>query len=250
MKKVIIIPVHNQLSYLQKCIESITAHTKDPYELIIVNDGSDKETSEWIYTQLKNCTVLSNEKPKGFSNACNLGIEHAVKRFDFNCLCLLNSDTEIITENWFDIVEEEFIKRCNVGCASVVSNNATHQTIFNPEKYIINLKEKPTIETTLIHGFCFFISKKLINKIGMFDEKLFPHYGSEDDYVLRAIQNGFKNILVCSVFINHNGATSYTKDKREQYMGNSIPNLLNKWGKTYINKCCMDSNDIQKRINT
>lgn len=228
MSKVIIIPVHNQLGYLLKCIDTLLSKTYD-FELIIVNDGStDENTIEWFDNCKLNCVIINHEKALGFSKACNDGIDYAMKNFDFDCLCLLNSDTEIVTDNWFDKVESYFKMDKKIGVAGVVSNNACMQTVSND--YLINIDEKPMVCCNLIHGFCYFISKNLLMKIGRLDEDAFPHYGSEDDYSLKSIQHGFKNIVVGSVYVIHKGSSSYSKDKREVLVGKSLPDLIKRWG--------------------
>jgi GT2 family glycosyltransferase/glycosyltransferase involved in cell wall biosynthesis len=41
----IVIPVHNQLEYTQKCLDSILTHTDVPFELILVDNGSSDPTA-------------------------------------------------------------------------------------------------------------------------------------------------------------------------------------------------------------
>ena len=40
----IIIPFYNSEGYILKCMESVVLHTKVPYEIICVNDGSTDES--------------------------------------------------------------------------------------------------------------------------------------------------------------------------------------------------------------
>lgn len=247
-KKVIIIPVFNQLSHLIKCINSILNNTEN-FEIIIVDDGStDKKTIDWI--QNSGFNIIRHMKSCGFSIACNDGIDYAMKKFDFNCLCLLNSDTEIITKNWFDKVEINYISDDKIGISGVVSNKAVYQTIENVNEYLEVIDNKPTLSCNLIHGFCYFISKKLIMKIGRFDNYTFPHYGSEDDYSLKSIKNGFKNIIVGSVFVKHKGSISYTEELREKIIKNTIPELKERWGENYIKECLEQSLSIKNILNS
>ena len=48
----IIILTHNQLEYTKKCIESIFTHTKEPFELIVVDNGSTDGTVEYLETEV------------------------------------------------------------------------------------------------------------------------------------------------------------------------------------------------------
>ena len=48
----IVILAHNQLEYTKKCIESIFAHTREPFELIVVDNGSTDGTVEYLKTEV------------------------------------------------------------------------------------------------------------------------------------------------------------------------------------------------------
>jgi GT2 family glycosyltransferase len=249
--KVIVIPVHNQLAYLARCVNSVIEKTS-AYKLIIVDDGStDGKTSMFIKTlgEQKNIIALENRNALGFSAACNKGIQYALDNFDFNCLCLLNSDAEVVTENWFDKVEQHFLTGEKIGVAGVMSDNAMTQTITNP-KYLETIDSKPSVYSTLIHGFCYFVSKELIEKIGLLDNEIFPDYGSEDDYSLKSVSNGFQNIVVGSVFVRHNNETSYTHEVRERHIKVSLPALQKRWGRNYVGKVVQQAISVGKYLNS
>jgi GT2 family glycosyltransferase/glycosyltransferase involved in cell wall biosynthesis len=246
-KNVVIIPVHNQLHYLKACVATVIEKTRN-LKLIIVNDGStDKEINHWLENNI-DCTLINHEKPLGFSAACNAGIEYAMSNIDFYSLCLLNSDTEIITDDWFDIVEKE-MKRNDIGIAGPVSNNAVCQTIRDPATYMQTIETKQIVNTPLVHGFCYFIRKDVISKLGLLDGQLFPHYGSEDDYSLRALRFGFHNAVVGSVFVKHNGEASYSSSTRSELLKTSLPNLSNRWGQAYVGECVTLATKAFKTLN-
>jgi GT2 family glycosyltransferase len=246
-KNVVIIPVHNQLDYLKSCVKTVVEKT-DNLKLIIVNDGStDKEINSWVQANI-DCTLINHETPQGFSAACNDGIDFAMKNFDFHCLCLLNSDTEIITDGWFDKIERE-MRRHDLGIAGPVSNNAVCQTVREPFTYMKNIETKPVIYTPLVHGFCYFIRKDVITKIGMLDGILFPHYGSEDDYSLRSLRFGFRSAIVGSVFVKHNGEASYSPSKRAELLKTSVPNLSKRWGNAHVSECVSLATQAFKKLN-
>ena len=235
--QVVIIPVHNQLQYLKVCIESVYLHSKLA-KVIIVDDGStDLFTAEWIVANESTYgyKIIRHDAAMGFSKACNDGIDYAIENYDFNCLCLLNSDTEVRTPDWFEKVEWYFMNGDNIGIASVMSDNALAQTVKNYAAYMRVIDTKPAVYSILLHGFCYFISKELLQTIGKLDEVTFPHYGSEDDYSLKSIKAGFKNLLVGKVFVHHANAKSYSEQQRQKIILKSFPALNNKWGKHLVN---------------
>ena len=246
--QIVIVPVHNQLEHLKKCVNSVL---DKHIEIIVIDDGSDSETQLWIAHNAQNemFIALRNETAQGFSAACNKGIQYALDNFNFNCLCLLNSDAEVVTEGWFDKVENYFINGDNVGVASVMSDNAMAQTIKNIPEYLKVIDTKPAVLTHIAHGFCYFISKKAIEELGSFDEKTFPAYGGEDDYSLRSIKFGFNNIIIGSVFVKHHGEASYTPAVRTRFVKITLPTLLRRWGHRYVSDCVAQVNEIGKYLN-
>ena len=252
MSEVIIIPVHNQLPHLQVCLESVYAKSNNP-KVIIVDDGSTCDlTKQWI---IDNETKLGykriyHDTAMGFSKACNDGIDFANANYDFECLCLLNSDTVIYTDNWFQKVEWYFKNGDKIGIASVMSDSALAQTVRNQPLYLKTIHDKPAVYSYLLHGFCYFISKEMLSKIGKLDEVMFPHYGSEDDYSMRVYSSGYKAVLVGCVFVHHHNNTSYTDNQRHSSQRHSIPDLNRKWGKGLINRCGMQSIKAGLYINT
>jgi len=247
--KIVIIPVHNQLEYFKRALGSVMKYSPDAV-VIVVDDGStDKATREYLSANEGIYEFLYNETAQGFSAACNKGIQYTLDNFDFNCLCLLNSDAEVATENWFDKVEECFISDEQIGIAGVVSDNAMAQTIKNIPLYLKDIDNKPTLYSYFIHGFCYFISKKLIETIGLLDEKTFPHYGSEDSYSLDSIKHGFQNIIVGKVFVKHNNETSYSHAVRAKFVKTTLPTLQRKWGFSYVAKCVNQANNCGQYLN-
>lgn len=90
----IIILAFNQIKYSKLCIESIKEYTTNPYELILVNNGSTDGTGEF-FSSIKGASIISNRENRGFAKGVNQGI----KRAKGSSILLLNNDT-VVTENW------------------------------------------------------------------------------------------------------------------------------------------------------
>jgi len=91
----IIVPVYGALSYLRQCINSILENTKNPYNLVIVDDGNSPIIKEYLRT-IKSARIITNRKNSGWFKSCNIGIENTE-----NDVVLLNSDT-MVTEGWLE----------------------------------------------------------------------------------------------------------------------------------------------------
>lgn len=86
MEKIsIIIPTYNSAIYLNRCIKSILNQTYKNIEIIIVDDGSNDETENFVkenYYDLKNVKYIKQHN-SGVSVARNKGIKIANGKFIF-----------------------------------------------------------------------------------------------------------------------------------------------------------------------
>lgn len=245
MSNVIIIPVHNQVDYLKKCIVSVVKKTEKPI-IILVDDGSDEDTANFI--KHSGYDYIRHDKAQGFSIACNAGIKYAVDKYEFKALCLLNSDTEIVTNNWFNKVVDRMTE--GIGVAGVISNHAGYQSV----KFRMGEDVEKVIDAqngfeyvTLVHGFCFFLSIDVIRRVGLLDYQTFPHYGSEDDYCIKAHDAGFKNIVCYDVYVLHHAEKSYGA-QRANIVQKTVPTLINKHGHDRVKKMCIANSDMMNRL--
>src|SRR3989304_8053181 len=101
----VIIPTYNGLTYLKPCLESIERNTKWPFEVVIVDNGSEDGTQDWVVNAgfKMDGQFVRNEQNEGFAKANNKGV--SVAKGDF--ICLLNNDT-IVTENWLTEIMNVF----------------------------------------------------------------------------------------------------------------------------------------------
>lgn len=85
----IIIVSYNAKELLQRCIESIENNVKINHEVIIVDNDSEKETTDYLKEKEGSCKVIFNNKNVGFSRANNIGARIAKG----DILHFLNPDT-------------------------------------------------------------------------------------------------------------------------------------------------------------
>lgn len=81
----VIVPVYNVEKQLNRCIESIINQTYKNLEIILVDDGS-KDSSGKIcdeYSKLDSRIKVIHKSNGGLSDARNVGIEKATRKFYF-----------------------------------------------------------------------------------------------------------------------------------------------------------------------
>ncbi len=95
----IIIPCWNQLEFTRKCVAALMRQTGPNWELIVVDNGSNDGTADYL-AGVQDCspvpvTVIANATNRGFPAAINQGLEFARGEY----LVLLNNDV-VVTEGW------------------------------------------------------------------------------------------------------------------------------------------------------
>ena len=212
----IIIPVWDQLKTTQDCIESITRNTAYPYRLMIVDNGSGKETRDYL-DSLKagaglNIELIRNEKNLGFVKAVNQGMKASSAPY----ICLMNNDT-IATDGWL----EEMVKIAEAGPEVGIVNPSSNTFGQDPcggsiEDYAAALKRFTgrTQELYAARGFCMLIKRDVIRKIGVFDEIYGMGNFEDTDYSRRAVKESYLCVRAPSSYVYHREGTSFGRDNR------------------------------------
>ena len=232
LKVDIIIPIYNAYDEVVRCIESIKKWTDlEKNRLILVNDNSPDERIKTFLDQLKltNTIVIHNENNKGFSANINIGMAQS----DQNDVILLNSDT-VVTQNWIEKLVKCAYSDKAIATVTPLSNNATLCSVPDflqenkvPDEYTvdeyaelierISLRKYP--EIPVAHGFCMYVKREVIDKIGNFDAETFGRgYGEETDFCFRAIEVGYHHVMCDDTFILHTGTSSFVSEEKRKYI--------------------------------
>ena len=228
----IIIPIYNAYDDLQKCVASILECTDlDRHRLLLVNDASSDERILPYIQSLENehILVITNEKNLGFSGSINYGIEVSYDRD----VLLLNSDT-IVTKNWIEKIINCAYSDTTIATVTPLSNNATLCSVpeflkenqlpegYSLEQYAdliesVSMQLYPRIPVA--NGFCMYIKREVIEKIGLFDMETFGRgYCEENDFCYRAEQIGYHHAMCDDTYIYHTGTTSFISEEKKRYI--------------------------------
>jgi len=227
----IIVPIYNAYDEVTRCIDSVintTAHL--PCNIILIDDASPDERIRTLlskYKNISNINVVFNEQNMGYTRTVNKGISLA----NNNDVILLNSDT-VVTCNWVENMYKTAYLDNSIGTVTAMSDNAgafsfpksgtanpkPENMPYNNYANIIlrGTKRELPVEVPTGSGFCFFIKRDLIKEIGLFDYEAFPRgYGEENDFCMRAISYGWKNVITPYAFIFHVRTASFGSEKEQ-----------------------------------
>ncbi len=113
----IILVTHNQWEYTRQCLESLRFLTDEPYELIVVDNGSTDGTLDWLRSQ-SDVKLIENADNRGFPAAVNQGFAVAQGKQ----ILLLNNDT-LLTTGWLKRLLEALNRDPTIGLVGPCSNH-------------------------------------------------------------------------------------------------------------------------------
>ncbi len=234
----LLMPVYNAYKYTRLAIESIFEHTKTPFKLIVIDNGSTDGTTDSLRNDDR---FLHLESPinLGFP----MGINQGLSLVDTEYFAILNNDI-IVTEGWL----ERLIKtmntdpkiaivgpRTNYVSGPQADLNARYHDLTEMHEYAKNFKEagKESIRIFFrIVFFCTLLKSELLQKIGCLDELFGMGNFEDDDYCRRANLEGYKTAIDDSVFIHHYGSKSFVNNgiDYKKLMTENQEKFKKKWG--------------------
>ena len=165
----VIIPTFNRKETLKRAIQSVLMQSYTPYEIIVIDDGSDDGTKEWLKDNYPNVKYIY-QMNSGVSSARNKGIKFA--RGDW--IALLDSDDEWLPSKLKDQANEielnpaaKFLHTNEIW----IRNGVRVNQMKKHKKYGGYIFEK-CLDMCRISPSSVLIKKDIFDEIGMFDETL------------------------------------------------------------------------------
>ena len=205
----IVIPVYNRPEELSELLESLTTQTYDEFEVLIIEDGSQK-TSDHVVEQFSDSLNIRYYQKKnsgqGFSR--NYGFERA--KGDY--FVVFDSDC-IIPKSYFDTVNHYLSKNS----ADAWGGPDRALPTFSPLQKAINYSMTSLWTTGGIRGkkknlggfhprsFNMGISREVYEKTGGYR---ITRMGEDLEFSIRIIRQGFKVVLIEDAYVYHKRRTS------------------------------------------
>lgn len=205
----LVIIAQNRLRLTQQTMDSVLRNTKvDDYNCVVVNDGSDKETTEWIerFCEIPNWTALHILKPCGIVGVLrNMGAAFSEKYFGQGEYYVAFLDNDVfVRPNWLPQM---------IGCLRVVDLVGGYQHPYHGTN-----KQTPTYdphwhtfvnEVDAVAGYSLLMRWKNFYRFGPFDANQ-KGVGASEDWALsqRIIKAGGRVGYVNPPVLLHCGVTN------------------------------------------
>jgi GT2 family glycosyltransferase/glycosyltransferase involved in cell wall biosynthesis len=247
----IVIPVKDDWEYTSACLGSIVRFTSSPYELIVVDNGSQvplyDNLRKWA-SRNRGVTVKYYRSPVnlGFAGGCNRGLELAAGKY----LVLLNNDT-LVTPGWIEGLLEPFRVDRTIGLTGPMSNYVYGQQVVgdcplhfeSPQKTdlgrLVNYSRSfraerlgTAIQSPFMIGLCIALTSEVVDQIGGLDERFYPGNFEDDDFSVRVQLSGYRIVICGDTFIYHYGNRTFATEKVDykSIMRENLERFMMKWG--------------------
>ena len=260
-----IIPCCNQLEFTRVCLSALVRHTRAPWEMIVVDNGSSDGTGAYLAGVQDAVpvpvTVVSNARNLGFPAAINQGLKAA--RGDY--LVLLNNDA-VVTDAWLDqliaLAEMDMDGttkntkdtkgesgrgnrvRMRIGLTGPMSNYASPPQLVENVPYT-NLEEMHEFArrwreerrgqwftARKLSGFCLLMKRAVYEAVGGLDEQFGLGLFDDDDLAERARRAGFELAVAHDLFVHHFGSRTFAGAgiDAEKLLQENSDKFSRKWG--------------------
>jgi GT2 family glycosyltransferase len=230
----------NAPDFTKKALESIRERTSEPYEVIVVDNGSGEPTRAMLQAiDDPHVRIVYNEMNRGFAGGNNDGM--AVAKGDY--VVLLNNDV-VVTDGWLDGLLDPFERQPGIGVTAPRSNIVVgHQQLgglkysTETEMHAFAAERREEVSGTGYFadraiGLCLCIDRTVLDQIGGLDERFGLGNFEDDDFSIRVRAAGYA-IYVCNdVFIHHFGSRSFAANNVDysKTMDENWKKFAEKWG--------------------
>lgn len=200
-----------------ECLGSLSHLDYPNHQVVVVDNGSDDDSAAAISAAFPEVVLIENQFNLGFSEGNNRGIEYALER-GAEYLLILNNDTSIDDRDFLGrlVAFAEHNEGAGLvspkilyyrsdriwfagGRVSYLSGFSRHIAKGKLDQDFAAHKPYPV---GYVSGCCMLASRRLLERIGLFDPVYFLYY-EDTDLSFRAKRAGFTNYVVPTASIYH-----------------------------------------------
>ncbi|MFD4705097.1 glycosyltransferase family 2 protein [Gottfriedia sp. NPDC058432] len=208
-KVIILIPIYNGVNETIRCLNSVFKSTYTNVDVVIIDDGSTDNSQEIIHQRFKMVKFIEGDGNLWWSGGMNEGIRYVLENYNKDDIVILLNNDNIIKPDMIENLMKSVKKHPNsVICSKVFIDGVDNQILFaggyasigRAGLYIKGYYEmdndafNKVAEVNWCGGMGVAIPINIIKNVGLFDNKNFPQYFGDADYMYRVRKKGYKII--------------------------------------------------------
>jgi len=243
----VVILNYNGKGIFEDCLRSVLKSDYPDFEVILVDNSSTDDSINWAETLLgteKHLKIIKNDRNLSYAGGNNIGIRHSNGEY----IIILNNDTAV-ESNW--LWEIAFVMGDeSIGAAQpkiIVYNSSPARIDYvggNMDRYgyaegrgrgqIDKGQFESPEEIFYAGGTAMILRKKVLEEIGIFDDKFRAHW-EDTDLSWRIRLRGYRIVIIPKAIIYHKGSSTMKKFERCQDVAwqirkNRICGLIKNYG--------------------
>lgn len=212
IKIAVLIPVFNGIAFTSKCLNGLYKIISEKhwsqaeFQIIVIDDGSNDGTGEWIKNNYPQTTVLQGDGNLWWSGGINKGTKYAIDVFNCDYLLWWNNDITP-SPDYFENLEILLINESPEIAGSKIYYAHDPQLVWsmggifdsrNGKKYMTGMNHKDSEKFNVVYnadwlpGMGTILKRSVHDIIGMLDAKNFPQYHGDSDFTIRAKLSGYE----------------------------------------------------------
>jgi GT2 family glycosyltransferase len=205
------------MAWLPTCLDALQAQDYADFEVVVVDNRSEDGSADYVAEHHPHAHIIRNEYNLGFAGGNNVGIRATTG----DIVALLNQDT-VVSPNWLAALVSTFgdPEVGVAGCKSLYPDRQTIQhaggKIGSADAYTLHFGQGEKDEgqydslgeVEYVTGAAMAIHRRVLDKIGLLDEGIYPAFYEDLDYCERARRAGFRIVYQPQAVLIHHETTS------------------------------------------
>ncbi|QDV05491.1 Chondroitin synthase [Planctomycetes bacterium Poly30] len=250
-----IIVSYNALANTRRCVESLRAASdpRFPLSLIVVDNGSNDGSAEWLRDQ-PDVQLVLNEANHGAPRARNQGLRLVQPGTDW--IAFFDNDV-VVPEGWMERALYHGAGSPDVGSIALCANRASKLQVVPYE----GPSDQPSInafasdhaaaafrkgdDATLFTSLAVLVRSDVMQRLGGYDESFSPWGFEDDDLALRIRLAGYRNRVAQDTFVYHAHYDGPAKEARHaQWLHQNWKAFLEKWSPSALGSPLFDYSKV------
>lgn len=231
MNATIVIPVFNQLHYTRQCLDSLNASGCSDAMIVVINNASTDGTTKYL-AERPELRVIDNVENRACAAAWNQGFQAGKTKWTV----FLNNDV-LLPPRWLeDLITFAEKENVDIACPAIGEGELNYDLTAYARNFIVQMQDVQ--RKSKAHGVCFMVHRRVIEKVGSFDENFRKGGNEDEDFFIRARQAGFRMAVTGASYLHHFGSVTQKAlaAERGSTRDETVGYFRSKWKITWLRR--------------